>query len=156
MKNKKIRFNVLDFSLIFCIALIVFSAVFRGIAVDRFEEDNAIEEVIITLKLTDADEMVFDEIRKGDYFFSNELFGEGSIGVVNKKMKHSSSQKLIEDEHDESELIEYEVQLSSECLRSSKGFYSINDKLIIPGMVFSSDNGYVGFDCEVLSIKTVD
>ncbi len=156
MKSKKIRFNVLDLIVIFGFILIIVSAVLRGIAVNKFENNNTIEEVVITLRLVDADEVVFDDIQKGDYIFSNELLEEKSVGIVSKKMKHSLSQRDEEDGTEDSELIEYEFQIITDCLRSSKGFYSINSKLIVPGMNFSADNGYVGFDCEVVSVKTAD
>lgn len=156
MKSKKIRFNILDLIIIFSFILIIISTVLRGIAVNRFENKNTIEDVIITLKLINADERVFEEIQKGDYIFSNEFLDKESIGVVSKKMKHSSSQRDEGIGSDDTELIEYEFQILSDCLKSSNGFFSINDKLIVPGMTFSADNGYVGFDCEVVSVKTTD
>jgi len=156
MKSKKIRFNILDLIIIFSFILIIISTVLRGIAVNRFENKNTIEDVIITLKLINADEIVFEEIQKGDYIFSNEFLDKESIGVVSKKMKHSSSQRGEGIGSDDTELIEYEFQILSDCLKSSNGFFSINDKLIVPGMTFSADNGYVGFDCEVVSVKTTD
>ncbi len=156
MKSKKIRFNILDFIVIFSVVLIIFSAVLQGLAVNKFEDSNTIEDTIITLKLKNVDESIFNEIRKGDHIFSNELFGNESVGVVSKKMKHSSSQKIIEDGYEDSEIVEYEIQILSLCIRSSKGFCSFNDNLIVPGMFFSADNGYVGFDCEIVSVKPAD
>ncbi len=156
MKSKKIQFNILDIIFVFSVILIIFSTIFQGLTVNKFEENNIIENTVITLKLIDVDEPVFNEIQKGDYIFSNEYYGDKSIGAVSKKTKYSSTQKQTEDESEVSEIVEYEIYVLSECLRDSNGFYSINDKLIVPGIIFSADNGYVGFNCEIVSIKTAD
>ncbi len=154
MKDSKKKLNLIDFFIIFSIFIIICSAILQGIAVSKFEESNYFEDTIITLRMIDVDETIIDEIEKGDYIFSNVNFGEDAIGIVEQKLKHSLGDTNVNGEQTV-EIVEYEIQIASRCLKNSNGFYHIGKTMIAPGMIFYADNGFVGFNCEVVSIKSL-
>lgn len=156
MKNTKVKFNIMDFIIIFTVLLIIAVAIFQTFTVKEFEQNNTIEDTVITLRINNIDENVYYRINKGDNLYSEEVFGEDPFGNVIKKLKHTSSQKIEGDDSVINEVVEYEVQVSAKCFRNSDGFYSINDEFLVPGMVISADNGIVGFSCEIVSVKRAE
>lgn len=154
MSNSTKSFNIIDIIIILGIVLIALSSVIQGFAVRRFEEKNSIKDTVITLRLLNVDDIIVDDIEKGDYIFSDVFSNDDSIGVIEQKLKHS----LTNNQHAEGdgEIVEYEIQILGKCIKNSNGFYSLYNKMIIPGMSFSADNGFVGFECEVISVKSVD
>lgn len=156
MKNLKIKFNIMDFIIIFTILLIIALSFLQSVSVKEFEQNNTIEDTVITLRINNIDEKVYSKITKGNNLYCEDVFGETPFGTVVKKLKHTSSQKIEGDDSVTNEITEYELQVNSKCFRNSDGFYSINDEFIIPGMVITADNGTVGFSCEIMSVKKAE
>ena len=150
------KFNIIDIIIIVSLILISTSAVLQRFAVNRFEENNTIEDTVITLRLLNIDDSVVENIEKGDYIFSDAFSNDESIGVVRQKLKHSLTNDHVTDNTLDKEIIEYEIQISAKCIKNNDEFYCLNNKKVVPGLEFPADNGFVGFDCEVISVKSVD
>ncbi len=160
MAKKKIRFSVIDFIIIIALVLVIFSAFARNMNVKHFNQNNYISNSVLTLSVKGVERSNYSLFSKGDTIYNSENDKMGKIGEVtgiraNPAIVVTSDETghTLSPDFDKVDLI---IDVQTRCLVDENGFFSISGVYISPAMAFAADNGEIKFDCEVVSVKTIE
>ena len=153
MKKVKVKFNIMDFLIVFTLILVVVSSVIQGIAVRRFENNNVVKTATLVLRTYDPNEVIVSKFKLNDNIYCDELLENEPIGKISESNESAlSALPIVYTKSQGSNQGEYDITVEVQCLVSSEGFYSINGVVIAPGMNFKFNNGYIGFECKIVNI----
>lgn len=160
MSKSKVRITAIDVVLILAVLFVCVSAVIRNENVRRFNSQNSIKDSVITISVKGIERNNFSLFEKNNTVFATTNNGQLKIGEI-KSIK-STPAVVITNANDSFAMepdfskLDITLDISARCLVDEHGFYSINGMYVTPSYSFTADNGRIKFDCEVVSVKTVD
>ena len=90
-KNKKIKFNIIDFIIVLAVIGVVLAVFLRGGLVDKFTESKQIIEY--TVKISDIQKESFDLIEVGSNIYCND--DDSIMGVVKSKTSQPATMYIV-------------------------------------------------------------
>ncbi len=156
MKNKKIRFNILDLLILIIVAFIIFGTIIRNTNVSEFNLNNTVTDSIITISVDSIDGEVYGQFRLGDVIYA-ELDGEKiklgrvkNMNFVPSVVPHLEGESVVYVP--DSRHIDVTFDIETRIISDENGFNILDGKYISPGLSFSANNGRVKLLCSVESV----